>query len=310
MEKRYHINDHNVVGVCTATVKPCRFSESEHYSTYQQAQERAEQKLENHYGVTTLSTTGSALVSAHHNLNTQNVDQLRDYIHTDMVADMSAEDREMVLRSAGRAEELHTGQWRKNKTENPDPYIIHPYRNAVRLHQWGVKDPDVLTATVLHDTIEDCANVITKMHGRNPEKTPNVEKRRVAYEWMTQEYNERVTTMVAHVTNPLRKKNLSVEEKRALYQSHVKDAVMQDHGTFAVKLSDFVDNAGNLHELASSSDKGRMSSQGMVKKYTPLIPVFDRGVDYHSEHFTEQQRKTMHDHLAFLSRSMKTVSMD
>lgn len=308
METRYHINDQHVVGVCTAHIKPCRFSETEHFSTYQQAQQCAESFLEHYYGVSDLTTTGNALVASHHSLNTQTVDELRDYIHTDMVDGMSQQHRDMVLRSSQRAEELHTGQWRKNKTNNPDPYIIHPYRNAVRLHQWGVHDADVLTATVLHDTIEDCANVITKMHGRSPEKTPNVEKRRLAYEWMTSEYNARVTTMVAHVTNPLRKKNLSVEEKRALYQSHVKDAVMKDHGTFAVKLSDFVDNAGNLHELASSGDKGRMSSQGMVKKYTPLIPVFNRGVEHYKEHFTDQQRETMHDHLAFLSRSMNTVS--
>lgn len=51
------------------------------------------------------------------------------------------------------ASQLHAGDQRQS-----EPYINHPLRVAIRImSHYGVRDPDVVAAALLHDSVEDHA---------------------------------------------------------------------------------------------------------------------------------------------------------
>jgi guanosine-3',5'-bis(diphosphate) 3'-pyrophosphohydrolase len=60
-----------------------------------------------------------------------------------------------VLSAASFAAERHRDQRRKGK--DASPYINHPLALASLLAERGVRDPTVLMAALLHDTVEDTA---------------------------------------------------------------------------------------------------------------------------------------------------------
>jgi (p)ppGpp synthase/HD superfamily hydrolase len=57
-----------------------------------------------------------------------------------------------LLKAIELSLDAHKGQIRKFSGK---PYISHPFRVLNRLKRFGVKDEDVLVATVAHDTMED-----------------------------------------------------------------------------------------------------------------------------------------------------------
>src|SRR5262245_6072982 len=64
---------------------------------------------------------------------------------------MSAMQR--LLEAAAFAARAHQGQIRK---DGRTPYISHPFRVCLVIRTvFGIDDPEVLTAALLHDTIED-----------------------------------------------------------------------------------------------------------------------------------------------------------
>ena len=63
------------------------------------------------------------------------------------------QEADIVLRAISRAARSHAGQWRR---DGVTPYVAHPMRVMTVLVQvFGVEDPQLLAAAVLHDTIED-----------------------------------------------------------------------------------------------------------------------------------------------------------
>ncbi|MGA9874166.1 MAG: hypothetical protein WBQ44_23905 [Rhodococcus sp. (in: high G+C Gram-positive bacteria)] len=62
---------------------------------------------------------------------------------------------EDVQGAIGLASLAHRGQTRPGQNGNTEPYITHPLRNTLRLIRFGCEDTDVLSATALHDTVED-----------------------------------------------------------------------------------------------------------------------------------------------------------
>ena len=58
-----------------------------------------------------------------------------------------------LLQAAAFAARAHRNQWRK---DGQTPYVSHVFRVCLTVRQlFGVDDDDVLTAALLHDTIED-----------------------------------------------------------------------------------------------------------------------------------------------------------
>ncbi|OWK46994.1 HD domain-containing protein [Fimbriiglobus ruber] len=66
---------------------------------------------------------------------------------------MTADATDLMFRAASFAARAHKNQLRK---DGQTPYVAHPFRACLVVrHVFGVDDPRVLTAALLHDTIED-----------------------------------------------------------------------------------------------------------------------------------------------------------
>ena len=80
---------------------------------------------------------------------------------------MSKNRNEVILSAISFAARKHHGQMRK---DNETPYVSHPFRVAITISQiFGFHDPEIITAAVLHDTLEDTTTNfedITKKFGR------------------------------------------------------------------------------------------------------------------------------------------------
>lgn len=60
----------------------------------------------------------------------------------------------IILKAAHFAAQKHSNQRRKNKEASP--YINHPLQVAIFISEIGqIKDPEIIAAALLHDTIED-----------------------------------------------------------------------------------------------------------------------------------------------------------
>jgi guanosine-3',5'-bis(diphosphate) 3'-pyrophosphohydrolase len=61
---------------------------------------------------------------------------------------------ESILKAASFAAKKHKGQ--KRKGDDAEPYINHPVEVAnLIVNVGGVNDPEIITAALLHDTVED-----------------------------------------------------------------------------------------------------------------------------------------------------------
>lgn len=131
---------------------------------------------------------------------------------------MSAFGMPRMLDAAIFAARAHKGQVRKGVAK--DPYIVHPLMVARLLVRPGlVADPDVLTAAVLHDVIEDCG--VTKAD-------------------LQAVFGPRVARLVEEVSHD---GNLAWEEKRRLAIVHARKL---SPDACALKLADMAANAMDL----------------------------------------------------------------
>lgn len=151
----------------------------------------------------------------------------------------------IVLRAVSFAARHHEGQVRK---DGRTPYVAHPARVlTILISIFGVKDPDVLAAGVLHDTIEDtladCDDLI-------------------------EEFGERVAGFVALLTKD---KRLPEEERERTYFEALAAAPLE------VKLCKLADTYDNLDDssglsiefLAKTSHKARK----LLEAFAPDFPA-------------------------------------
>src|SRR6201996_1514843 len=67
------------------------------------------------------------------------------------IAPLPNPDRHRLDAALQLASQLHREDWRQN-----EPYINHPLRVATRIiAHYDIRDPDVIAAALLHDTVED-----------------------------------------------------------------------------------------------------------------------------------------------------------
>ena len=74
-----------------------------------------------------------------------------------------------ILKAIDFAAKKHQNQRRKNPSQTP--YINHPIGVAMVLSECGVTDVDVLSAAILHDTVEDTDTTLGKKFYLIPLKT-------------------------------------------------------------------------------------------------------------------------------------------
>jgi (p)ppGpp synthase/HD superfamily hydrolase len=140
-----------------------------------------------------------------------------------------------------------------------EPYLNHPLRVAIRIiRYYGVRDPDVITAALLHDAVEDHPGELAgRTTGTHAELTG------AALDYLAQRFTPRVAQLVGSVTNPEYDPDRDRHEQ---YREHVAESLDRDPWARVIKVSDFTDNGvGVIH---TTPDKAHSSAT----KYRPLVP--------------------------------------
>ena len=186
------------------------------------------------------------------------------------------------------AADLHHNDTRKAPVKRSDgsyaqgvvPYIEHPYRVALRLVRWGVKEPCLVAAALLHDVVEDHADDIAKVSCSYRKDDPEF-NRAVALQVIHGYYSARASELVSAVSNPI-VDVADKEERRKVYAEHVSEAIASDARAFLIKFSDFVDNALSLHNHPNKS-----SRRYFAKRYQPLANAYKDAFYVHQEELKE-----------------------
>jgi guanosine-3',5'-bis(diphosphate) 3'-pyrophosphohydrolase len=130
----------------------------------------------------------------------------------------------MILKACEFAAEKHRNQRRKDPARTP--YINHPLAVArVLAEEGGVKDPEILSAAILHDTLEDTQTTLKEL-----QKT----------------FGERVAAMVAEVTDD---KTLPKQVRK---QRQIDHGPRKSKGAAVIKVAD---KLCNLRDLRQSPPK-------------------------------------------------------
>jgi guanosine-3',5'-bis(diphosphate) 3'-pyrophosphohydrolase len=125
-----------------------------------------------------------------------------------------------ILGALSFAADKHRHQRRKDK--DGSPYINHPIDLAnILVNEAGVKDPFVIVAAILHDTVEDT------------DTTPDE---------LLRTFGPEVSAIVAEVTDD---KSLPKEERKRLQVEHA------PHASFRAQQVKLADKISNLRDLAA-----------------------------------------------------------
>ena len=124
------------------------------------------------------------------------------------------QDLAKIFRAASFAAKKHSQQ--KRKGSDGEPYINHPVEVAnILTTAGGVTDTDVITAALLHDTVEDCD---------------------VSFEEIEERFGPQVAGYVRELTDD---KSLPKAERKRLQIEH---APHLSHGAKQIKLADKISN--------------------------------------------------------------------
>lgn len=136
----------------------------------------------------------------------------------------SAPDRQSALLAAvSFAARAHRHQVRK---DGSTPYAAHPFRVCLVVrNEFGIDDPDILAAALLHDTIEDTTT---------------------DYDDLEEEFGPRVAGWVSALTKDTR---LPDNEREAAYMAVLAAA---DAAVKVVKLADIFDNLTDSRNLSAA----------------------------------------------------------
>ncbi len=123
-----------------------------------------------------------------------------------------------TLHAARFAAEKHTGHFRKGSRR--EPYVNHPIEVANLIANVGlVDDEDILSAALLHDTVEDCG---------------------VTGDEINEKFGEIVTSYVLEVTDD---KSLPKHQRKQLQIEH---APHLSYGAKVIKLADKISNVRDV----------------------------------------------------------------
>jgi hypothetical protein len=165
------------------------------------------------------------------------------------IAEFSDGDRIRCQRALELAAQLHASDRRQR-----EPYVNHLLRVAIRIiTYYGVRDPDVICAALLHDAVEDHARELTAGEGQQ-----------AALAALAEQFGDRVAEFVAAVTNPPHEPGRDRHEQ---YREHVAASLQASPWARVIKASDFTDNGvGLIHTTGPRLDQ-------LASKYAPLVPV-------------------------------------
>jgi guanosine-3',5'-bis(diphosphate) 3'-pyrophosphohydrolase len=145
----------------------------------------------------------------------------------------------IVFEAAAFAARAHQHHFRK---DGKTPYVSHPFRVCLAVrHVFGIDDPRILAAALLHDTIEDTTT---------------------DYDDLLEHFGPEVARWVAAVSKDPR---MEFEEREAEYR---KVLAASDWQAKVVKLADLYDNLGDCANLAA---KGRAKTAAKSRLYLDAV---------------------------------------
>lgn len=273
---RYHVNrTTGRVGPCRAR-KACPFGDmvEEHYPTREEAQKIYEQLMASQELTPPLQQDSLKSMDAH--------DLAHSLFNNLRALGLEEESFSETLELSSL---LHAEQRRRNRgRHSTTPYIEHPLRVTLRLMKWGVEDPVLLKGGLLHDTVEDGAQIFVARF-TSLEVTSEEEAREILLTHLEEQEGKEVASLVRGVTNPALdpevKAKLTQEESHQIYWKHLEEEIKADPRVCLLKLSDFTDNAGSLHHTDVAGAEAKTSKQ--ARKYLPCIPLFREALDFHGE---------------------------
>jgi guanosine-3',5'-bis(diphosphate) 3'-pyrophosphohydrolase len=131
-----------------------------------------------------------------------------------------------LLEAVSFAARAHKHQWRK---DDQTPYAAHPFRVCLVLRTvFGIDDPEVMAAAVLHDTIEDTTT---------------------DYDDLVKAFGPRIAGWVALLSKD---KRVPEEQREAEYRAAL---AVADWQVKACKLADLFDNLVDLPPSSSAFRK-------------------------------------------------------
>ncbi|HYN96190.1 MAG TPA: phosphohydrolase, partial [Pilimelia sp.] len=157
-------------------------------------------------------------------------------------------------------------------------YLNHLLRVAIRIiRYYGVADPDVIVAALLHDAVEDHPAELAALarDGGQPPAAParadagsppgsDAAAVAGALAVLGARYGARAAGLVAAVTNPAYDPARDAHEQ---YREHVVASLSRDPWARVIKISDFTDNAvGAIHSTGPKV-------AAAARKYRPLVPA-------------------------------------
>jgi hypothetical protein len=182
-------------------------------------------------------------------------DGLRERFAAEIAGFPGAERRrlEEALELASR---LHAGDRRQS-----EPYINHPLRVAIRImSHYGIRDPDVVIAALLHDVVEDHAAELAPAAASEPAAV----RTEAALAALAERFGPRVAGLVAAVTNPEYDPG---RDRHVQYREHVAASLDRSPWARVIKASDFTDNGAGL--LYTTGPR----VPDLAGKYAQLVPV-------------------------------------
>jgi hypothetical protein len=167
------------------------------------------------------------------------------------IASFPGPERRRLADALALAARLHAADRRQH-----EPYVNHLLRVAIRImSHYGVRDPDVVAAALLHDSVEDHAA------GLAPDGRP---ESALALAELARRFGPRVAELVGAVTNPEYDPGRDRHEQ---YRAHVAASLDASPWARVIKASDFTDNgAGLIHTTGPRVPQ-------LASKYGPLVPV-------------------------------------
>ena len=182
------------------------------------------------------------------------------------IAVLGQADRRRLERALALAGRLHAADRRQR-----EPYVNHLLRVAIRiLCYYGVRDPDVACAALLHDAVEDHpAELAADGQQQTASAVAGDQQVRgggqqAALAAVAAEFGPQVAELVAAVTNPVWRPGQDQHEQ---YREHVAASLENCPWARVIKVSDFTDNGvGLIHTTGSALDR-------LAGKYAPLVPV-------------------------------------
>jgi hypothetical protein len=175
-------------------------------------------------------------------------DGLRERFAAEIAA-FGEPDRRRLDDALALATRLHAGDRRQS-----EPYVNHLLRVAIRImSHYGVRDPDVVVAALLHDSVEDHAAGLAPDGGTDS-----------ALAELGRRFGSRVAALVGAVTNPAYHPG---RDRHQQYREHVAASLDASPWARVIKVSDFTDNgAGLIHTTGPRVPE-------LARKYGPLVPV-------------------------------------